>query len=100
LRHINNIYDWLDEKTIKKLEGKRLRIICFTHAEMTRDFVREAFDMGDTAGKAHGRSQILEIRPKSKLRQGAEVETDIKVYPTKKHPGKETKVIRGFKAKR
>jgi len=37
--------------------------------------------------------------PESKLKKGKEVATDIKLYPTQKHPGKEARIMRGFKSK-
>lgn len=95
LRHMNNIYDYLKPETLEKLKGKRLRIVCFTHAEITRNFIRETFNI-PIDEKAQGNSQILEIVPESKLEENKEINTDMRLYPTAKRSGKETQVLRNF----
>ena len=71
LRHMSNIYNYLSPDTIKKLKGKRLRIVVLAHEETTRGFIEENMPSG-TPSQAN--SQILEIIPQSK----------IKLYPNKK----------------
>ena len=76
VRHITNIYKYLDPETLGKLKGKRLRVLCFTHAEITNDFIPKTF-RNDFMGDAQERGQILEVRPKSQIKEGEEVETNV-----------------------
>src|SRR3989344_5306098 len=87
LRHTNNLYKYLSPETLKELNGKRLRIICFTHAEITNSFIKESLDLKDSDltkfGNAQDWGQILEIRPQSHLQGTGEVETDVELRPIK-----------------
>ncbi len=112
LRHLNNIYSWLKPETLEKLKGKRLRIICFTHAEMTSGFLHDTFNTKPKTGDGQKNSQILEIKPQSQIKAGSEVLTNVKLYSIPKNerqgekdpatadipnPEKEAQIKRGFK---
>ncbi|OGI68202.1 hypothetical protein A3A05_01345 [Candidatus Nomurabacteria bacterium RIFCSPLOWO2_01_FULL_41_12] len=99
LRHMNNIYKWLKPETLEKIKGKRLRIVCFTHGEITGHFIPEAFHFTAEGGHQK-RSQILEILPKSQLIAGKKITTNVKLYPTRERDsGKDGQITRGFKPK-
>lgn len=91
LRHMNNIYNYLRPETLKKIKDKKLRIVCVTHAEVTREFIRKSFNVSKS--KAHPNGQILEIKPESKLKEGLQVPTVVEVLPTNKHPKREAKTL-------
>ena len=99
LRHMNNIYKWLKPETLAKINGKRLRIVCLTHAEMTNEFISQAFDVESDNDK-QARSQILEINPQSQLLASQETLTDVKLHqtrpPVSRGPEEEGQIARGF----
>jgi hypothetical protein len=79
LRHMANIYAWLEPETLKMLEGKRLRIVCFSHVEVPQDFLSSIFHFDNIGILARG--QILEIVPESHIASGKDVHTKVKLYP-------------------
>ena len=103
LRHISNVYRWLKPETSVALKGKRLRIVCFSHAEITRDFIFETLDLDRKDWDIQRRSQILEIIPKSQLPAEGQTVTKVKLYETNKRAQRgqhgDVQVVRGFKPK-
>ncbi len=79
LRHMNNIYEWFKPETLKVLEGKRLRIVCFSHVEVPQDFLTSVFDFSNRGILTRG--QIVEIVPESQLKSGKDVSTKVTLYP-------------------
>lgn len=98
LRHMNNVYRFLKPETIKMLKGKKLRIVAFTHAEITNNFIPETFDI-ITSGDYQKRGQILELIPKSKLRAEGSSRTDVRLFPGRDRDGEKGQIMRGFKPK-
>lgn len=70
LRHMNNIYDYLNDDTKRLLKGKKLRVVCLAHKETTGPFLYENAGIIQERGQIRG--QILEIKPRSKLRSKKE----------------------------
>lgn len=98
LRHINNIYSFLSEETKQKIQGKRLRVICFAHEETTRNLLHEAFP--EEKRILQYRGQILEIVPQSTLGKDGETATKVTLIPTPEgENGKEAVIKRGFTPK-
>lgn len=98
LRHMNNIDNWITPETKARIKGKKLRIICMTHEEVTLDFVIDT--LGGQPGyerKTLEKAQVLEIKPSAKLKVEGSVLTSVVAYPTKSRPKKaEVVVERGF----
>ncbi|MBU1075617.1 histidine phosphatase family protein [Patescibacteria group bacterium] len=77
LRHMTNIYDYLNEKTKQQLAGKIIRIVTLTHEELPAKFMQAT--LGTEENLKNG--QILELRPQDKIRKDTESEAEVVLYP-------------------
>ena len=93
LRHMTNIYKWLDKDTQVKLKDKILRIICLTHEEVPVKFMKKSLN----TKKNLENGQLLEIKPLDTMAAGEESLAEVVLYPKSNNSehGKST-ILRKF----
>lgn len=94
LRHMNNLYAWMQPTSRARLQGKRLRIICAAHAETSGEFIFKSMSQSATY---QSKGQIFEITPCVQLAVNSQVLTRLRLLPNQSRTeGYESLVLRGF----
>ncbi len=87
LRHLMNIDKYLSNDTKKKLEGKRVRIVCITHEERVSGFLKDSLGLQKSLEKG----QLLEVNPSSISKEGEKYKVEMGVSLFDKQGNEEIK---------
>lgn len=99
LRHLINFKKKFSEDSLEKIKGKKVRIVCFSHGELTEQFINKVFGpdyINFASGqmetpKTQENAQIYEINPYQTSSPGS-TDALVRIYPTKNSASTEKEI--------